>query len=283
VPADCWSLTLSSRQPDSARHRVTINVTRASTSPDTLPDPIQDLCHSILNANEKKVALDFYLSGCGSLCCRNTLVQAGTATDLALQFREVLTLEKVLCNALGSTNALSGWALSQRVALRFTVASSLVQLNSTPWLERPLTKQQIFFLWEGSQSDSPIAQPFIPFTFPDQPTVSAGPSEAKRSTLELRIILLEWWHFTTIEAYASEAQHKLDNTFGRRYDVAESWLDISCLRILPFYLDAVTRCIKCTFATSLPSPDWSDVVFRKSVCEYVLKPLWENCPAMLRQ
>ncbi|KAL2833080.1 hypothetical protein BJY01DRAFT_225630 [Aspergillus pseudoustus] len=58
--------------------------------------------------------------------------------------------------------------------------------------------------------------------------------------------------------------------------------DFSTFHILPCYLDVIKRCVECTFATSDPVPDWNDVVFRKSVCELDLKPLWENCPVELR-
>lgn len=101
--------------------------------------------------------------------------------------------------------------------------------------------------------------------------------------LELGIILLELWHSKTFETYAKETGLVLGNSFGSRYDAAIKWLEMSMYHILPFYLDIVTRCIECTFAMSSASPDWNDVTFKKSVCEYVLRPLWGNCPVEFRR
>jgi hypothetical protein len=94
-------------------------------------------------------------------------------------------------------------------------------------------------------------------------------------------LLLEIWHIKTIDSYACEKSLQDSNCYGHRYEVARHWLDISDDSMLPFHLELVTRCIECTFATSSATPDWSDITFRKSVCEYVLKPLWDNCPQKL--
>ena len=173
------------------------------------------------------------------------------------------------------------------MVLSFNVASSIVQLNSTPWLHLPLTSRSIYFgrsdklaartaAGKAQKSDH-MPQPFIVHNFT---TGCAGSSKsicAKRSLIELGIVLLELWHIRTVESYASEAELKLDNSLGSRYEVARAWLDSSTDDILLFYFDLVTRCVECTFATNGPMPDWKDVAFRKSVCEYVLKPLWDNC------
>jgi hypothetical protein len=94
-------------------------------------------------------------------------------------------------------------------------------------------------------------------------------------------MLLEIWHIKPIDYYASERDLQTNDSYGTRYEIARHWLSFSDDNMLPFYLELVTRCIECTFATTAAAPDWGDFTFRKSVCEYVLKPLWENCPQKL--
>jgi hypothetical protein len=100
----------------------------------------------------------------------------------------------------------------------------------------------------------------------------------KGSLLELGIMLLEIWHIKSIDSYASERGLQMNDSYGTRYEIARHWLNFSYDDMLPFYLELVTRCIECTFTSTSATPDWCDFTFRKSICEYVLKPLWENCP-----
>jgi hypothetical protein len=102
--------------------------------------------------------------------------------------------------------------------------------------------------------------------------------------LELGILLLELWHAQTIELFAADNGLKLTKSFGSRYEVAQKWIAHSEDEgdMMPFYLEAATRCIECTFTTSTAKPDWNDFTFQKSVCQYVLKPLLDICPAKYR-
>ncbi|KAL2810944.1 hypothetical protein BJX63DRAFT_422671 [Aspergillus granulosus] len=150
------------------------------------------------------------------------------------------------------------WTLNQRISLSFNIASSNLQLYSTHWLAEPLTSKSIH-LQETTMTNT---------DFPS----------AKRSLLDLGVL----WHFRTLELYAAKLQVGVDESFGARYDIARKWLDVSAYFMLSFYLGVVTRCIECTFVTSGCVPHWDDMVFRKSVCEYVLIPLWEICPPEFR-
>ncbi|KAL2827451.1 hypothetical protein BJY01DRAFT_255715 [Aspergillus pseudoustus] len=102
--------------------------------------------------------------------------------------------------------------------------------------------------------------------------------------LELGILLLELWHSESFETFASESNLTLAKNFGSRYEVAQGWISLNENEgdMPPFYFDAATRCIECTFATSSPKPDWKDVTFQKSVSQYVIKPLLDICPAKYR-
>lgn len=285
----CQPLT-SFRPQRLQQPRVTINLPSRSSTPDPPPEEIDDLCQSIHGAINRKMALDLYLSGRGSLCYNHLPMSNGMKINTAAQSRKILTLEQVLCHTPDSGCAFPRWTPNQRLALAFNIASSLVQLHATPWLADPWTKNSICFIQERRSQDTArtlsffkVPQPFIALKFSGCSANSTCRRNTKRSLLELGIMLLELWHTRTVEAYAIEASMAIDDSFGSRYEVGRHWLDLSAYYIPLFYLDAVTRCIECTFATATSTPDWGDDIFRKSVCEYVLKPLWENCPVEFRK
>ncbi|KAL2786965.1 hypothetical protein BJX66DRAFT_311874 [Aspergillus keveii] len=172
----------------------------------------------------------------------------------------------------------------QRVSLSFNVAASLLQLYSTQWLTPSFTSESIYVTAEScasthvpSQNFSIPLKPFIMHKFQETTRPGTNSPNARRSLLELGIVLLELWLFRSLESYATEVNMPTGDSFGIRFDLAQSWLNSSAPLMLPFYLDVVTRCVECTFATSTGVPRWDDIVFRRSVCKYVLRPLWKSC------
>ena len=175
--------------------------------------------------------------------------------------------------------------LDQRMKLSFNLACSLLQLYATPWLGTFWTKEVICFRLLRAATPNPNDSfefdadlPFVKYTFPlSSACPSVSSSNAKRSLLELGIVLLEIWHKQPFNNFAAKHNLTIDDSYGRRYEIAGQWLDDTQQDILPFYLDAVNRCIECCFSTTSTFPDWNDLNFRKSFCEGVAKPLWENC------
>ena len=130
-----------------------------------------------------------------------------------------------------------------------------------------------------------IDHPFISHRFiRNDPTLFAASQSfnAKRSLLELGILLLEICCEETFEDYAHNAKLLLENAYGRRYDGARKWLDDVYGDVPQLLYDAANACIECSFARTLTVPDWSDDAFQKSVCEGVIKPLWENCSGLIK-
>ena len=266
---------------------VTINVPAASKTKRP-PNDLRDLCGSLRQARDAQILLDLYLSKRGGLCYHQLPCQSGVSHMVTQHPHGMISLNQLLQESSAQSRPAPLWSLKQRMELSFNIASSVLQLNLTPWLYLPLTSKWICFARARkptantattAQLCTDMPKPFVVHSFSvghaDSPGSVCSP---KRSLLELGIVLLELWYVKPVETYASEAGLKLDDSFGSRYDVAQAWLE-SDVDMLSFYLDLVTRCVECTFATTGPMPDWRDVVFRKSVCEYVLKPLWENCLA----
>ncbi|PKY00855.1 hypothetical protein P168DRAFT_299736 [Aspergillus campestris IBT 28561] len=270
---------------DISTPQVTISLPNQPEPAHPPPSRVHDLCQSISQAQNNGESLGLYLARPGCLYHRHM----PSETKVAAMSKEFFSLDQILDAQSKPKPDFPPWTLNQRMALSFRIASSVMQLLSTPWLYLPLTSSSICFSQNdqlartsATQPFADMPQPFITHRFSCQMVNSGCGCNSKRSLLELGIILLELWHGRTLSSYAAEVQMPVDNSFGGRYNAARRWLDISAYYVLPFYLEIVTRCVECTFATSSSTPDWNDLVFRKSVCEYVLKPLWDNCPIKLR-
>ncbi|PIG89847.1 hypothetical protein AARAC_005881 [Aspergillus arachidicola] len=254
-------------------------------SPPRTPSPsaqqIDDLCRFIHQAYESSQSLNLYLSRCAKLCYSHGPVDPGINMKIDdTPSHDTITLKDALFSMQDPKSTAPEWTINQQMALSFNITSSMMQLHSTPWLAFPLTSSSVRFTPESMKLKG-TPQPFIVSAFPI-PNQATTPYTTKASMLELGIMLLEIWHLRSIDSYASERALEMNNSYGTRYEIARNWVSFSDDNMLPFYLELVTRCIECTFATTSATPDWSDLTFRKSVCEHVLKPLWENCPQKLR-
>ncbi|KAL9116788.1 MAG: hypothetical protein Q9187_006683 [Circinaria calcarea] len=269
------------------RSRITINLP-ARDGP--LRANVQNICLSLSQASRENKLLKLYLSERGqftSCHCPPLPLSRGCVSDSA---PDITTLDCLLQEAKETKDFAKRWSWNQRIVLAHRLASSLLQLHTTPWLGRSWTKQGIYFLrTHPSCAADKVAlgfdanQPFITCDFPaDLRSEVGSPPSAKQSLLELGILLLEIWHVTSLEAYVAEVSLDLNSTYGSRYEASKKWLDDTADNILPFYLDPVCRCIEGTFASSFPTLQWDDVELRKSVCEGVVRPLWDNCPSKTR-
>ncbi|KAL9015977.1 MAG: hypothetical protein Q9185_006655 [Variospora sp. 1 TL-2023] len=102
-------------------------------------------------------------------------------------------------------------------------------------------------------------------------------SSVKACLLDLGILLLEIWHITPFEEYIVREELQVNNTYGSRYEAARQWLNDTADNILPFYMDPTCRCIEGTFASTSPTLQWTDRQFQISMCEGLIKPLFDNC------
>lgn len=272
----------------SQRARVTINLPMPS---DPVTDQVHNICSCITRAAEDDRPLKLYLSDQGTLRSCHVALSGATVPGYANPAASFVTLEQILCEASDLRNLSKRRNLHQRMVLAYRVASSLLQYHSTPWLAQSWSKKEIRFLRSESLRPTPNTatvfepdHPFVSHVFSDASRGSSTRSPSpKQSLLSLGILLLEIWHVMTFEAYAAVEGLTVDATYGSQYNAAMKWLNDTADNILGYYLDAVCRCIEGTFASSSPMLDWKDLQFRKSVCEGVMKPLWENCSSAVRQ
>ncbi|CAG8015052.1 unnamed protein product [Penicillium olsonii] len=239
----------------------TFNYPLGSSRLAPMPQIIQDLC---LHLSKSAELQGLHLSQDDHLCYYNH--EPKIRPQPSGPASHVHSLEEIL----QPTSSIKLSPVS-RIALSFSIASSVMQLNDTKWYRFPITSSMICLVCENSGRPDSEPRPFISRKF----TSSLEDSHAlnvKRVMLELGIVLLELWQVRTLASYADECQ-KPYGTLGARYDLARHWLDVCIGNILPAFSEVITRCIECTFVTRTADLKWIDTEFRKSVYDYVVKPL----------
>ena len=264
------------------------DIRQSSESHEPLMAEVQDLCLSLDQAQQASTALKLYLSQRGVLSgCRIPRAHS-RVIHLDDCTQEVVSLEQILLQNLINGRNTAMWSPIQRMILSFNIASSLLQLCSTPWMAESLSKHSIFF-WRPKLRPMAreevlhvdIGHPFIIQKFSTTLTACRiHRLDARNQLLNLGILLLEIGHERSFESLASVHGFTLSEAYGSRYDAASAWLNDSTGTLSSSYFNAAARCIECTFQTRSAIPGWEDLDFRKSVCELVIKPLWDNCFTM---
>ncbi|KPI42994.1 uncharacterized protein AB675_1756 [Cyphellophora attinorum] len=169
-----------------------------------------------------------------------------------------------------------------KTQLALDIASSLLQLQTTRWLEKSWTSKVIHFMRHhfGGKQIVDYQKPFITRSFP-----SIGPGHGddhvKDDLLELGILLLEVWNLQTFEDWAASSGIALRAGYYARMAPAAQWLEESESEfMLPSYSDAVSVCVKFSFE-GVPHR-WDHPEFRRAFCEKVLSKLQENHKAWVR-
>jgi len=192
------------------------------------------------------------------------------------QSLEEISLEKLLNN-----NGHLKLSRQKRYKIASIAASSLLQLQATPWLSEHLEKKHIFFYYQGS--DVFVEEPYISHDFaatkPDElsteaPKASEAPRVLPRKTLSsLGILLLELCFGEAIEnqtelrkGHLSSDEKALE---GTDYLTAIEWLD-KVAEDEPKMSPIIKWCIFCLFEGK---PNWADTKFTQAVYASVVQPL----------
>ncbi|KAL4788602.1 hypothetical protein BJX76DRAFT_353048 [Aspergillus varians] len=274
----------SDNSSDSTTQPYSKVVIRAPPPPRTLDPPrtvIENLCTSLQRARDGNIILDLHLlAGKGLTHCHLASSSSGESVHLVAKLDDYVSLEVLLHDTA------SKWLPGHRIALSSIVASSTLQLVSTPWIPLPLTSRSIRFARTAVASLNPssVPQPFVEQRFENKITPVAVPHSCnvRDYMLELGILLLEIEHWQTIDDYQAERLSQGQSVPSTRYGLARIWAEGSGLSILAPHHEAIERCIDCTFATSGATLDWDDSVLRKSFAELVVRPFQENVPRGLR-
>lgn len=165
------------------------------------------------------------------------------------------------------------WKFRMLLALR--LASSLLQLLQTRWLERAWSKDVVFFLIRpGAQAHVFLNRPFVRCAFGGMQTAS-GSIEPKVALLELGILLLEIWHKTTLEARFG--LEKAPAAYYDRMARAVEWLDDVDEPLPDLYDKAVAHCLRVNISGDTRFLDWEDTKLWSVICGDIIAPLAKIC------
>lgn len=165
------------------------------------------------------------------------------------------------------------WKFRMLLALR--LASSLLQLLQTRWLERAWSKDVVFFLVRpGAQAQVFLNRPFVQCTFGGVQTASRS-IEPKVALLELGILLLEIWHKTTLEARFG--LEKGPTVYYDRMARAVEWLDDVDEPLPDLYDKAVAHCLRVNISGDTRFLDWEDTKLWSVICGDIIAPLAKIC------
>ena len=243
---------------------------------------VKDLCSSITKAKDERKTLQLYLNHRHTFRCDH--VASHEVPSLSGQATNTISLEALL-SASAQTNDQSKRMppIKFRLLLALNLASTLLQMNATPWFATLWSKSSIYFLAPRpllNYSQIDLTRPLISVKFSNGISQShcIKFSEARRVILELGIMLLELWHQTTLEAHYADSGITVSDDYFDRVKWAQIWLENSddSGLILPTYTEFVARCIKCNFGTTSLNPTWdSDLI--QGIIEGVIVPLQAMC------
>ena len=167
-----------------------------------------------------------------------------------------------------------------RVKLAVNLASSLLQYNLTPWLQRCWTKNAIhFFIQRRTVSGIDIEHPLIMKDFNDQSKEIPNElpeNDPELALMELGILLLEVWNMRTFESWMKSAGHSInisqlqDRYIRLRYSI--EWFQSLKGRLLPNYQKVVGICLRPS-VFDLFNTSWDDRDFRMAVYSEIVEPL----------
>jgi hypothetical protein len=174
--------------------------------------------------------------------------------------------------------------LTQTDKLRIAVylASSMLQLYKTPWLDETWNLKDVHFIQRPGNSPADISkQPFVYRKLEPTVTGRVSPTQPSYSIIRnqtlfaLGILLIELWYGKPMERLVKNADRDCQGTPGVAWCTAERLLRAD----LPFeagkqYADVVRRCIRCDFdRTDL---DLDNESFQRAVYDGVVAPLEMN-------
>lgn len=251
---------------------------RAALEPHPNLQPIQDLCSAISTLQKPQRDVCFSL----------------LANEIAKQKYGVLLITPIKqlppdtntwsVSSLRTVLQDPNFAQQDRLKLAITLASSVLQLHETPWLEDNWGKDSIFFVNRPGKTH--YDQPFVSQHFNQTSTTptSAMPNQMsciiRNQTLyALGVALIELYYRKPI-AELHQAADGPQNTGNEILDLltefktadrlAEALLSEAGAR----YSDAVRRCIRCDFDQRASSLE--DAKFQKAVYQGVVAQLQEN-------
>ena len=234
---------------------------------------IEDLCSILAVCGGQNSCLG-YLPDQDYLYHELQSIDEGTSQAAEYQ---LISLESLL-----NDSSQSKLTRKQRYRLAAILASSILQLQTTPWLAENLAKRNIYFYQNtaGVLAD----QPYVRHAFPSSkilpgPTIESEalqltlPHTTRNSLVDLGILLLELCFGQPIEKQTDlREQYLMDGKAhnGTDFLTARDWVYAVGEEAGEEFENVVKCCVQCNFDGKL---DWADMNFTQSVYAAVVEPL----------
>jgi hypothetical protein len=172
----------------------------------------------------------------------------------------------------------------ERYSLALTLASSVLYLNSTPWLTDSWAAKDILFHRTTSSTrpvniDCPYVAPTVvelPKALPNGQQTRRGLHNKNTVLLALAVALLELYFGTTAKQYQETEHGTTDAPHQNMWmlcAMAHSWAEESQEDLSAAFLSAVRHCLRC-FGD--PGASLQDSEFLQAAVEGIVLPLQEE-------
>ena len=240
---------------------------RASSPSKPVIASVASICAAIKDAGGSQRRISFALVG------NQPIGTISDTTSEAHRLQEKSTDAMSLKDILEAESTLFPWKFRMLLALR--LASSLLQLLQTNWLECAWSKDVVFCLIRpGPPPEILLNRPFVRSTFGGT-QITSRRVEPKVALLELGILLLEIWHKRTLEVRFD--LEKAPTTYYDRMARAVEWLDDVDEPLPDLYDKAVAHCLRMNISGDTRFLDWEDPKLWSMICGDVITPLAKIC------
>ena len=233
---------------------------------------VDDMCAVMKSANAQTQQIALMLAKNQKI---GTIAASGKRLAPCCQAKK-FTLKALLSDPTTTKNA--NLPLRSRMTLALRLALNLLQLLHTQWLQKPLSKDVVYFLAYPNARGVlgiDLTRPFVSLACNNPMSPTMQPVDPKLALLELGILLLEIWHTKTLETQYS--LQEAPSGYYKRLALASEWLDDTTDQPPELYDKAVCHCIRGMLGGETRYSDWEDPKLWSAICQDVIEPLYKNC------
>lgn len=241
----------------------------------TVPEPIDNLC-SALEAVERPhpdVAVGCLVHETQRYSLHAIAKPCTLSPNDIISLHDVLRYGQQTENEYKAAQLLPQWSRKYRLQLAVILASTVLQLHTTPWLSEQWGGEHILFRYGSTEA------PYISKMFSSQTaeqTESASTSHPNpirnKSIFYLGVLLLELSRNKPLKYFVTENDPLQFTDFWVARRVVEGLGDEEGMN----YLSATRACINCDFGSRIPKPSLDNDAFREAVYRDVVVPLEEE-------
>lgn len=254
-----------------------VTATEQQVTITSMPEQIPDLCHAIAKLQlQPRHECAGYLLDCHQRRHGIYPLVALHGQNTQQQW-SAFTLREVLKRSAGPSGH---WMMCDKFKVAVDLASSVLQLYKTPWLNDDWGDNDVYFVQRpGAPVSSFYKQPFLYRQFSTAtgnhcPTAQPPARGVIRNQtlFTLGILLIELLYGEAIEDLQTPRDLDSHGTPGTVWCTADRLIEEEiAFQAGPLYADAVRRCIRCDF--NKPSSSLEDQDFQQAVFDGVVAPL----------